>query len=435
MTVNVFHLPASRREAIAAAPENAHSGRTFLVTAYCCSSFMAVFAVFLAVHWLPRWNMPATNDFGVFYAAGKLAGAGNLAAAYSSGPLYHVEALLSRGHHHIRMPFPYAPFVGGLLGILAHLPLHIAYDLWSAANLVAYVLAGVLAIRRLNASKRLLAGLCLAGCLPIVISIAQGENSGLLALGLVLTLVGFERPPALPMGLVLLSLKPQLLVVPIILILLRRRRVELLSIGGAAALLGLAGLLAGGISAYLAFLNLLRQSLRWTTQFHWGAAHNYSLLAQLHGFLGYGILSTVLWVTAALATFTLWRRSVNRDGPVPWLPFAALTVLLANHLLFHDLAILYPAAMPALATRLRWTALLLLISPWIDPALYSLSDIHVVVASCLVVLVVAVAFAAWEERAPRTIEWYQHTGGPHRQWKSFALPRWGSVSGSGTRST
>lgn len=389
----------------------------------------------LCLRWLHRLSFPAHNDFGIFYAAGKLTARGQLASAYRQHSLYGIERTFAHnGGMSLPFPFPYPPYVAALFGLLAHPPIQVAYDLWTGVNLVAYVLAALLALRRLDGKFRLLGGLAMASCLPLVISTFQGECSGLLALGLILTLEAFDFPLLMGPAIVLLSMKPQMLLVPVIVMMVRRHRVEM--VGAAAGLLfvGAVGMLAGGLQGYLSFLRLALRSTHWTTQFHfWGPRYNYSLVAQLHGLVGYGTLASVIWAALA-AALLLPIVMLIRKGQTPWLAISAVILVLAGHVPFHDLTLLYPVAIVALGSRLRWIALSLLIAPWIDPPIYEISGFHMVVLLCFAVpLLVALAYrdTGVARRMYRHLKSLEYID----TWKSFGRPRWGSASGSETQST
>ncbi len=415
----------------------------FGAVAIAWSTLAMIASGFLGLGWIGRITNPEHNDFSVFYAAGKLTAAGHLTPAYVSERLYHVEATLVAPHRPIALPFPYPPHAAALFGLLARLPIGSAYGLWTAVNLAAFLLACLLAIRTLGAGKPVLSGLACLGCLPMVVSTAQGESSGLLCLGVMLFLRGVRigvkgsAPgawdwPSLAAGVFLLSLKPPLLLVPILVLVARRRPSEMA--GAAAGFLSalVTGLVAGGLSTYRQFAHVALASAHWTTQFHWGAQYNYSLLPQLHAALGYGAPATLIWLAAiACVAWLLLAGRLQGMGSNP-LAVVALTALLANHFLFHDLAVIYPVAAVALAGRYGRQALTLLIAPWLDPGIYRFVHVHVVVLA-LLWMALAVALERPEsELLPRRMDG-QTRGGSGSWWRLFGLPRWGSASGSGTR--
>lgn len=430
------------------ASENAGSGtggRFFLPSAYVLGGLTSILTAVLALQWVHRINNPAHNDFVIFYAAGKLAATGHLAAAYHRHTLFALESRFAGHHHVVQLPFPYPPHMAGFFRLLSVLPLHAGNDVWLALNLAGYALAAIFALQRVDGRWRVAASLALLGCLPLLISSAQGEGSGLLALGFMLTFVGLAptntvtasrrgwRCWPVGAGILLLSLKPELLVIPAIILALRRRRDEVtwgLSALAGAALLSIT---LGGISGCQAFLRQAMTSIKWTTQYNWGPAHTYSLLGQLHGLLGFTGFATVLGVALSL-TIIVTVTMLRPESRASWLPIVAGAALIADHLSFHDLTIMYPAAACAFGCRLRWTALAVLTAPWIDPPLYHATRVHVAVLTALSVVVLGLYFER-RSRMALTIDGRSTWSTQGGLWKFFGPLRWGSASESGTRST
>jgi len=399
-----------------------------------------------AIHALPRLGRPLSTDFGIFYAAGKLSSGGELARAYSLTALAHMQAALNDGHA-LRLPFSYPPYAAAALGLLARLPVPQAVALWTAANLAGFVAAGIIAVHRLPPRTRFLGILALVGCIPMVIATAQGENSGLVALGFTLALAGLEVPAGrattrrrferiwlIAPAFALLAFKPQFLVVPLLLVVVRHQKREFMAgAAGVAAVLTL-GLVAGGLDGYGQFLAQLTRSLHWTTQYDFGPAFGYTLQAQLQSFLAYGPWTTICWLLGVgLVLLCFLIRLRDSEAGTQWLVAGAVAILVTTHVMFHDLALLYPLALPALATRLRWAALAILMAPWVDPGIYAAVHVHLVVVACLGAVVTAVAMTerkAWTH----TMNEYQAHPSRSRIWKLFVRPRWASASGSETPS-
>lgn len=405
----------------------------FRPVAYVLASLSVVLTAFLASDWFHRWSHPASNDFAAFYAAGRLTAAGRLGSVYSLATIERLERSVATGSQAVRLAFPYPPQAAGLLSLFARLDINQANLAWTATNLAAFIAAVTIALARVERRWRLVGGLLAAGCVPIVMSTAQGESSGILTLGIVLALFGFQRAIALAPAMLILSFKPQLLVVPLVALAIRRNKDEVAwtAVGLlAAAALSVA---AGGLTGVQAFLRLAIASTHWTTQFHWGAPFNYSLLAQLHAFLGYGLLSTALWILLGVAVIVGYAKCGGFVRPV-WLPLACLCVLLANHFMFHDLAILYPAVIVALGTRLQWWGLALVACMWLDPGLYPVFHVHVITAACLAIVLVALFELSRTVTDPTTMN-EQAARSLNSSWKSFGPVRWGSASGSETPST
>ncbi len=418
--------------------------RPAAISAYVLGTFTSVGALFLALHSVKRWHVPGRNDFNVFYTAGKLVNGGHASAVYVNQTVFAAEGGVSGGHH-FHMPFVNPPDFALMMALFAHVPFLPSYYLWTALNAAAFLLAGLIAVFHLPSRLRVPGVLLLTGCLPIVVAVTQGQVSGVVALGFTLSLQGFRRPALLLPGIVLLSIKPQLAVVILAVVVVRRSRPEWASAAAGLLIAAAMGMAAGGVEAYGAFV---RQSLHMagtTTGVHWDAADNFSILSQLQTFLGYGAASRVGWALSSIALLGafLWVLFGRRGGSdhaaastisVPWLACAATTVLIANHLQYHDLTLLYPAAIVALGSRQYKVSLAVLAAVWLDPALYPVTHLHVVVVAC------AVALAMWglaEYRHPSpaaTMDGNTNWRDRGHSWKSLRQRRWGSASESGTPS-
>lgn len=437
--------PTSEATTPNAQPSGQKARRLSIWIALALVSLTAVGAVGVLAGTITRLRHPMRGDFAPFYAAGKLAAAGHAASAYQLRAVDQVEAALTHGHA-LHLPFPYPPFVEALFGVLARPPIGTSFAIWTALNLAAFAIAGIIALRRSDPEWRIVGVIALLGCLPMVVSTAQGENAGLVTLGFVLSLAGLSPKPSggirrqsrqslnalcLFLGFMFLLAKPQFLIVPLVLLLARHVKRELIAAAVGSGLAVAIGLATGGPGSYAAFLTALRDALKWTTQYHYGPTYNYTIDATLQSFLRFGGVTTVLWVVTSGLVLTWFIARYGTDE-FPWLVAAAIGILVANHALFHDIALLYPAAICALGTRLRWVAIALLATPWLDPGMYALVHIHLVVLACVAVVVISVLDQARNTSPERTMSRrsLRHWQGT---WKLFVRPRWDSVSGSGTQ--
>ena len=424
-------------------PAPIRPGRLFSLAAYTATAISGLACIAVFLEGLKRLRHPLAGDFGVFYAAGKLAGQGHPLSVYTTARLERLEAALNGGHA-LHLFFPYPPYVTLALEPLARLPVTAAFAVWTAINVAAFALAGVVAIRRIDAGRRLL-GICiLVFCLPLVVSTAQGENAGLVALGFTLALIGLyptrsdansrssANLPILAIGVALLLLKPQFLVVPMLLVVARHRPREIAAAATTVAVSLLAGLLTGGMAGYARFFNLIEAGLKAGTKYHWGPTFNYTFQAQVQAILGRTTASTVCWLAMSLGLL-LWLvvRTAAWNDP-SWLLLGAAAILATTHAMFHDLVILFPLLVFSLSIdRVRWAAVLCLPAILLDPMVYPATHVHLVVLG----LACAVVVADWEQlrASVRTMKRYLTGVTSTALWKSFAPPRWDSASGSETR--
>jgi hypothetical protein len=204
---------------------------------------------------LPPEGTAYFDDFGVFYTAGWLLRQGQ------GDEIYNVTSLADAEHRIFDvpanqlqpLPFFNPPQALLLFAPLSFLKLNVAATLWMAGTLALAVAALLLLLA--NYRLRLGAGavccliLALVSSLPFYQTFVHGQLSFLLFFGVCLLYASMRRPsPGMSVtGLLILSIKPQLLLLPVILFLLQRRYRELAItlIGGLAliaAAVGISGL-------------------------------------------------------------------------------------------------------------------------------------------------------------------------------------------------
>lgn len=403
---------------------------------YCSwiAGILSCLGVGLVVQDLQDQRPAMRTDFGIFYAAGRLAISGRLASAYSVSALSHTERLIAG--HPLELPFPYPPYVAIALGVFAHLPVSAAFVFWSVLNVAAFLVAVGIALSLAPRDRQALRLLLAGGCLPMAIAVAQGENSGLVALGMALALLSVRNSRAMAPAVLLLALKPQFLLIPLVMMVTRRDGRQLMRAGFTLLAVTILGLAVGGVGSYVAFVKLLIRGFGWSHKYNWGPQHDYTLQALVRGFLSHWLFSTVSWLVLAglcLALFWTWSTRAARPTPDLWIVASVATVLCTTHVMFHDLAILYAPLVLAVGTRRQWMALLLLVAPWLDPTFYLLAHIHLVTVACFGVFLATVLLQVGSEEAPSRMNGFVRRQGQGNRWRSFVLPRWASASGSGTQ--
>ncbi|HUZ32988.1 MAG TPA: glycosyltransferase family 87 protein [Xanthobacteraceae bacterium] len=285
---------------------------------------------------------PIANDFVNVIAAGRLALAGDAAAAYD-WPEHKAAEVRAIGHD-----FPdyfgwhYPPTFLFAAAAIATLPYLAAAIVWLVATFVAYAaaLAGILGRRN---------GLFLAIGFPAALwNITAGQNGFLTAALIGGTLGLLERRPALAgICLGLLTYKPQFgLLFPLVLIVDRRWRTILVATAVACAL---------AITSWFTF-----GSASWEAFAHWmpitgrvvlsdGGA-DWSRLQSLFGLVrAHGGSETAAWMVqiAGSAVVTvgivwLWRSRAAYDLKAAAL--AAATLVVTPYLYMYDLVVLAVAA-------------------------------------------------------------------------------------------
>jgi arabinofuranan 3-O-arabinosyltransferase len=312
-----------------------------------CIALVIAYAVYLAACfvdgiWLIRPDGGGVeSDFITTWGAGRLALAGQVAAAYDWQILKLIE------ENGVRHPFngyfgwPYPPTFLFVAMLLALLPYVTAYVTWIAVTFPLYLLA----VRTIIGDR---IGYLLAAAFPAVLSnLVIGQN-GFLTAGLFGgTLALLERQPTLAGALLgLLTVKPHLgLLFPVALAANGRWR-AFVSAGIVALLMAAASWLAFGSASWQAFFGGLGHA---SQAFLSNGTMDWSKLQTAFGLIRIlGGSETTAWTVqialsfvTALVTAALWRSRVSFE-----IKAAALgvgTVLATPYIFIYDLTIL---AMP-----------------------------------------------------------------------------------------
>ncbi|MBV1697684.1 MAG: DUF2029 domain-containing protein [Hyphomicrobiales bacterium] len=280
---------------------------------------------------------PIANDFVNVIAAGRLALAGDAAAAYD-WPQHKAAEVRAIGHD-----FPdyfgwhYPPTFLFAAAAVATLPYLAAAIVWLAATFAAYAaaLTGILGRRN---------GLFLAIGFPALWNITAGQNGFLTAALIGGTLGLLERRPALAgICLGLLTYKPQFgLLFPLVLIADRRWRTVLVAAAVAGALAA-SSLVAFGGASWEAFAHWMPITGR--VVLSEGGA-DWSRLQSLFGLVrAHGGSETAAWmvqiagsIVVAAGIVWLWRSRAAYDLKAAAL--AAATLAVTPYLYMYDLVVL-----------------------------------------------------------------------------------------------
>jgi len=325
------------------------------------------------------------QDFTIFYTAGTMVRTGQTSTLYDPDAQYRVEKQFAPDVHirHAALPYIHTPFEALLFVPLTFVGYVLAYVLWTALNVALIGLSLVLLRKHFAEIAELspmLLGLAAAGFFPIAIGLIQGQDTILVLLSVVLSMIflkdGRDAMAGSALGLGLFKFH---FIGPLALI-LAIRRPRLLA-GFVPIALGLASLSIwmvgwGGVVHYVHYvLNLERTGA--------GGAIMASDMPNLRGLIdtlaglrtdtGTSMAITLLCSIAVL--WTTQRRVRKGDEPVLH-KFALATIvaiLISYHALPYDLVLLFPAALILLGeaisenTRLPAAGLGLLVLFFLTP--------------------------------------------------------------------
>ena len=295
-------------------------------------------------------------DFRAFYTAGKIAQRGG--ALYDLTHQFAVQreiwpALDVQKH---LLPYFNPPFAALPLALVALLSPIPAFALWTICEtlLLAFllrVLAGELPADKPRA--RLSFVFCAITFMPILLALLNGQFSIFLALAFAMAWknLRLETPRGELFGgawLALLAIKPQLLLVPLMLLLWKKRGRALLGMFATLAVLGAISLLMVGVPGLLQFKSLLAQAASWSDAYgiHPQAMHSWRGLVSRLMHTNDPAATQSFWLlgcaVAMIALLVAWRGAWRAQSEKFDLAFAQLIVtatFCSAHLNPHDLSL------------------------------------------------------------------------------------------------
>ena len=336
------------------------------------------------------WGSPGQesylDDFVVFYSAGKLFQQGQ------GADVYQVESVTAEESREFRqapqdfepLPFFNPPHSLLLFAPLSTLKLPIAVVLWTFGTMMLAAAGICLLLRAFPARLRVIEILCLAlglvSSLPFYQVVLHGQVSFLMLFGLCLVYASLRSPHSrlfAVAGLVILSLKPQLLILPALLFLAKRQYRIVLFAAGIVLTLLLTVLFASGPSMIGQYVHLLIESDRWDNQngiSTWGMFGWVGLVSDLaggqRGAAGH-LAVTILDIATLLAGGWFLVRGVRLGrNPEALLSVAVVAGLLASpHFYAQDLLLLVPVLWVSFASDSlpRTVTVLLALGAWFIP--------------------------------------------------------------------
>jgi len=323
-------------------------------------------------------------DFRAFYTGGRMALEGVGAGLYDLPTQYRWQSGFAPelGNLSDLYPFFSPPFVAVPLMLPASLPYESAYIIWGVLNialmaLICSLLVSMLAEAGQSAQFRALElGLTF---LPVWVTIAQGQVSFILVLALLLGWRALRsgKDWQAGLGLALLLARPQLVIVPALILVWKRRLRALAGLAlGTGILMSLSWLLVGW-QGLLSYGRLLVSAFTWGNAYALHPQRMHTWRGFLHLLLGTDDPAQVqIWwlVGVAMAIGLLlwaWRRPWDARSPrfdLQWSFLVLVTLFTSPHLYSHDLSLLvvpgalvarYLAAQPSRGLRHRLLALLL----------------------------------------------------------------------------
>ncbi|MGL4324842.1 MAG: glycosyltransferase family 87 protein [Beijerinckiaceae bacterium] len=260
-------------------------------------------------------------DFDALYLVGTMVNSGTADQAYFLEKLFAAQQLLTGKNSF--MPWTYPPPFNLVVGALATMPRWLAYTLFMATSLGAYLLV----MRRLSGPQFPLAVLLTFPAIAITLSCGQnGMMSGAL-LGLTAILVLARRDGAgVPLGIMII--KPHIAVLFGFYLLLTRRWYAIAIAAATAFLLCAMATVSLGIKIWPAFMNGVREASEFLVQGYYPLHRMISVYAATRSAGASATLAMSAQMITALAAIGMIIAALRlRFPPRPMLGLAALASL------------------------------------------------------------------------------------------------------------
>lgn len=217
--------------------------------------YLAIF-IFFVYFWrgeLRNLFSPFCVDFGLFYAAGKMTLAGNVAQIFDVQAHHAMTELVLTLALPYFLPWLYPPFFLFLIVPLTLLPFDMALIVWHVLTLAFMLLA---ARRMLPGHKKL--AFFLVGFPGILLNLRWGQNGFLSTALLGLSIAFMETNPVLCGVMIgLLAYKPQLAILPFFVLLITKNWKAMLSAVGTVFSVSLLSVLSFGKDVWIGFFQSL----------------------------------------------------------------------------------------------------------------------------------------------------------------------------------
>ena len=328
------------------------------------AALLLVAAVVVCAHYAQVWAVvPAvgarTSDYAGTYAASTLWRSGQGRAMYDVAAQEAVSRTAGAPGNHLFIPFENPPLAAVLAAPVSLLDATTAYRVWSLLQTAALLLAIIVAARaapwparRPRLSMPACGAVALAG-FGTGLLLVEGQWDALPALGVAAAYAGWRRGnrfvPGLVAGFAFAVAKPHLAAGIVAFMVGRRDWRGLAGVATGAAAVGLLGIALAGPAATSGFVGALLQPVNSPPAKMQGATGLTGAL--LGGGLGPYVLALALAAVAVLAAGRLGAVARRRPALLEPAFLGAVTLSLwaSPHLLGHDLVLLAPPLVAALA--------------------------------------------------------------------------------------
>ena len=294
-------------------------------------------------------------DFRAFYSAGQMLLAGVGADFYDPITQYSWQSkFVEMSSLSQLLVFLNPPFIAAPFALVAMLPMPAAYLAWAIVNvtllaIVCYLLVEMLADAGHHTQYAVLVLTVLF--LPVIVTLMQGQLSFLLMIGSLMSWRAFHAGKELESGLWLglLLVKPQLALVPALVMLWQRRWRALAGLMLAGAVSLAISLPLVGWSGLKGWLRGMAVASGWGDMYGIHPQRTYTWRGILHRLMGTDSAGEVMiwWLAGSMMAlallFWVWRRRVGVKIPpsdIQWALLVIVMLFVSPHTYIHDLSLL-----------------------------------------------------------------------------------------------
>jgi hypothetical protein len=309
------------------------------------------------------------------------------------------------------LPYFYPPFFAVLLAPLAWLPFSAAFVTMTVVNLALLIGAVKILIRKVELNPQqanwlILATFCNYG---VHYALLEGQTSFIALFLLILYVTAFNGSARNSAGIwsSLMVFKPQLAVVPLLLLFVKRKWGALGLALVVIAFLGLLSLAAVGLTGIASYLAVSERAMAGQEYLHIQPERMHNLRALAYFFFAPPWRDYVWWgatlAVAALIFIRIWAREDQAISIRQWTAILVAMILVTPHLHDHDLALLIVPS----AFFLKWAGEV--VTPAIAVALVTLGMLSLVNTAAyphlppLVPLVLLIFLIVEQRRASRIL--------------------------------
>lgn len=319
--------------------------------------YLLILTLFTATFWnlkIPNGTIVTGKyDFLAFYTGGKLfeEDRKNLYSLKSQIKMQNKIAINAKKY--LPLAFLNPPFVAYFFSFFNDFSIEKVFNAWLVINIIIVGIICVLVIKLNGYGWYTKIGIAMSVFMSssVYYSLRIGQLSNLLLLSTLLSWILYKRRSIFLSGLSLsfLWIKPQFVILPILIIVLHRNPRLLAGFAAGSILFFLVSLQTVGTEGIKSYLDLLATASGWTMEYGNNIADQFTIQSLIVTFTGnfsivIKLIGLFLSVLVFLVTFYISKSKLSVDSyklNIAWASIIFATVLISPHIHFQDLTFLF----------------------------------------------------------------------------------------------